>query len=117
MNSAPFRCSPRSFGNGKLLPGVRGGNLARVTCNALSSQTGHFLFSLKQPQKFGAQFTNAGGVFSLSPYSAGAASRQAGSLAKSRPLPFSEVNYVAHVVLLPSFTVLGGHSELRERCS
>ena len=98
MNSAPLRRFPRSFGDGKLLPGVRGGNLARVTCNALSSQTGHFLFSLKQPQEFGAQFTDAGGVFSFSPYSAGAASRQASSLAKSRPLPFSEVNHVAHVL-------------------
>jgi hypothetical protein len=80
-----------------ILPGS-GGNLARVTCNALSSQTGHLLFSLKQPQEFGAQFTNAGGVSSFSPTSAGAASRQAGSLAKSRPLPFSEVNHVAHVL-------------------
>lgn len=97
---APLRRFPRSFGDGKLLPGVRGGNLARVTCNALSSQTGHFLFSLKQPQKFGAQFTNAGGVFSFSPTSAGAASnRRALMSAKSRPLPFSEVNYVAHVRL------------------
>jgi hypothetical protein len=100
-----------------ILPGS-GGNLARVTCNALSSQTGHFLFSLKQPQKFGAQFTNAGGVSSFSPTSAGAASnRRALMSARSRPLPFSEVNHVAHIILLSSFTVLGGHSELRERCS
>lgn len=93
MNSAMLS-SPR-LRVSKPFPGA-GGNLARVTCNALSSQTGRFLFSLQQPQKFGAQFTNAGGVFSFSPYSAGAASRQAGSLAKSRPLPFSKVNHVAH---------------------
>ena len=111
MNSAPFRCSPRSFGNGKLLPGVRGGNLARVTCNALSSQTGHFLFSLKQPQKFGAQFTNAGGVFSFSPYSAGAASRQVGSLANLRPLPFSKVNHFAHVDGFPSVGMTEDNTE------
>jgi hypothetical protein len=117
MKPAPFRCSPRSFGNGKLLPGVRGGNLARVTCNALSSQTGHFLFSLKQPQKFGAQFTNAGRGSSPSSTSAGAAFyRRALMSAKSRPHVI-QVNHVAHNVLLPSFTLLGGHSELRERCS
>lgn len=97
MNSAPLRRFPRSFGDGKLLPGVRGGNLARVTCNALSSQTGRFLFSLKQPQKFGAQFTNAGRGFSPSSTSARAAFyRRALMSAKSRPLPFSKVNHVAH---------------------
>jgi hypothetical protein len=81
-----------------ILPGS-GGNLARVTCNALSSQTGHFLFS-EQLQQLAAQFTNAGGVSSFSPTSAGAASnRRALMSAKSRPLPFSEVNHVAHVRL------------------
>ena len=79
-----------------ILPGS-GGNLARVTCNALSSQTGHLLFSLKQPQEFGAQFTNAGGVSSFSPTSAGAASnRRALMSAKSRPHVI-QINHVAHV--------------------
>jgi hypothetical protein len=117
MNSAPFRRFPRSFGDGKLLPGVRGGNLARVTCNALSTRTGHFLFVSKQLKKLLRQITNAGGVSSFSPTSAGAASnRRALMSAKSRPHVI-QVDHVAHVVLLPSFTVLGGHSELRERCS
>jgi hypothetical protein len=82
-----------------ILPGS-GGNLARVISNALSSQTGHFLFMSKQLKKLLRQFTNAGGVSSFSPTSAGAASnRRALMSAKSRPLPFSEVNYVAHVRL------------------
>jgi hypothetical protein len=86
--------------DGKLILPGSGGNLARVTCNALSTRTGHFLFMSKQLQKLLRQITNAGGVSSFSPTSAGAASnRRALMSAKSRPLPFSEVNYVAHVRL------------------
>jgi hypothetical protein len=79
-----------------ILPGS-GGNLARVISNALSSQTGQFLFMSKQLQKLLRQITNAGGVSSFSPTSAGAASnRRALMSAKSRPHVI-QVDHVAHV--------------------
>jgi len=115
ISPAPLRRFPRSFGDGKLLPGVRGGNLARVISNALSTRTGHFLFVSKQLKKLLRQVTNAGGVSSFPSHSAGAASRRRCN-AKSRPHVI-QIDHVAHIILLPSFTVLGGHSELRERCS
>jgi hypothetical protein len=126
---------PHSYRDGQLHPGVIGGNLARVTCNALSSQTGLFLFhcgafswasrgvqlsrdarsvpacglihrrrKTRSPRdsfpelfkQLKAQFTNAGQVSSVSLTSAGAASRQAGSPAKSRPLPFVHVDHLTH---------------------
>jgi len=83
--------------DGKLILPGSGGNLARVICNALSSQTGQVLFLSKTLKKLLRQITNAGGVFSFPSHSAGAASRRRCN-AKSLPLPCSEVNHVAHVL-------------------
>lgn len=48
-----------------LLPAC-GGNLARVTCNALSSRVGHFLFQITQRvQKLLREYGSGGQVFSF----------------------------------------------------
>jgi len=100
MKPAPLRRFPRSFGDGKLLPGVRGGNLARVISNALSSQTGHFLFMSEQFQKLLRQITDTGRV-AMFPGSASApAAPPHGSVSRRVPQALSfvlpEVNHVAH---------------------
>lgn len=97
MISPASPSAPISSLDGQLLPGAIGGNLARVTCNALSSQTGHFLF-LEQPQQFGAQYTDAGRVYLLSPASAGAVSRGFPSSHPPRPFHFvlPKVNHITH---------------------
>ncbi len=84
--------------DGKLILPGSGGNLARVLFDAPSASAGLLSFVSQQFQNLLRQFTNAGGVFSFSSSSAGAASRQAGSLAKSRPHVI-QVNHVTHVGL------------------
>lgn len=80
------------------LPPVCGGNLARVTCNALSTQTGHLLFKVTQRvQKL------------LCEHSSGDPSLREGSTARAAligarrnaakslsPLPFHHVDHFTH---------------------
>ena len=93
MNPRPLLSSPEQRSH------TRGGNLARVTCNASSSQTGHSLFQrVEQPSQFRAQIRSSGQVSSFGLTSTGAA--QIGALlvrAKSLPSPFPKINHVAHV--------------------
>lgn len=66
---------------------------------------GPFLFT-EQGEQLGAQFTDAGRGSLPYPTGAGAAiERRALMLAKSRPLPFSEINHVAHVRIYPCETL------------
>lgn len=94
MNPRPLLSSPEQRSH------PRGGNLARVTCNALSSQTGHFLFwRVEQPSQLRAQIQSGGQVFvSLRLTSAGAAQTVAlPDRSKPLPSPFPKINHVAHV--------------------
>lgn len=90
MTSPAPAVIPRYFRDGRLLPGVWGGNLARVHPRAA------FLF-LEQPQQFGAQITDAGRGFP--PFSLageGAVSRGFPSSHPPRPNPFLHVDHFTH---------------------
>jgi len=88
--------------DGQPLPGAFGGNLARVTCNALSTRTGHFLFVSEQFEKLAAQIGNAGRVSPPGSPASGAAGGR-GSTHPPR-LPSIKVNHVAHVFVSLSET-------------
>jgi hypothetical protein len=88
---------PHSSRDNPLLPGAYSGNLARVLFGAPSASAGHLSFMSEQFKKLLRQITNAGGVSSFPPTSAGAASnRRALMSAKSRPHVI-QVNHIAHV--------------------
>lgn len=94
MNPRPLLSSPEQQRH------TCGGNLARVTCNALSSQTGHFLFRrVEQPSQLRAQIQSGGQVFVSRHLTSTGAAQTVALPDRSKPLPspFIQVNHVAHV--------------------
>ena len=97
MISPASPSAPTSSLDGQLLPGAIGGNLARVTCNALSSQTGHLLFKVTQRVEKLLREHGSGDPSLREGSTARAALTGARrNAAKSLSLPFHHVDHFTH---------------------